>query len=124
MAHKIGSLVSFSILFCAFVFSSNANAGFDIGKLASDCESQSFEQFYCFGRLSGIFDMMDLNAKKLISTSDRRTKILSVCNVNGGQSNAALRQIFLNWAKAHPERWSEPDQVGVVTALSETWPCR
>lgn len=124
MSYKTNIAAGVSNLFCGFFFSSNAYAGFDVNKLKSDCESQSEGKIYCLGRVSGIFEMMQLNATNLTAASNGRTRILAVCKVQGGPSNGAVAQIFLNWANAHPEKWSEPDLVGVVTALSKTWPCR
>jgi hypothetical protein len=41
----------------------------------------------------------------------------------GGVAYFAMVQAFMNWAAAHPEKWTMPRGDGVFHALSETWPC-
>jgi len=48
-------------------------------------------------------------------------KALSLCGV--GSTYGAEQQAFENWARAHPEEWTESSSVGVVVALRGTWPC-
>ncbi|MBS0379007.1 MAG: hypothetical protein JSS29_11020 [Proteobacteria bacterium] len=38
-------------------------------------------------------------------------------------THAAAKQAFLNWTEKHPEKWTQPNYLGVTTALSELWPC-
>jgi hypothetical protein len=40
-----------------------------------------------------------------------------------GVTYGALAQVFVNWADKHPEHWGDSTVDGVITALSETWPC-
>lgn len=124
MHYKTNITATLSIIFFGFLFSSDANAGIDVHELASYCESQPAERIFCGGRILGIFDMLLLNAPQLSPKSDTPTRTLAICNVHGEQSNAALAQIFMNWAKAHPEQWNQPDIFGVVSSLNEKWPCK
>ncbi len=39
-------------------------------------------------------------------------------------SNGQIIQVFLNWAKNHPEDWQAPAPIGFIFALQEAWPCR
>ena len=69
-------------------------------------ESQTFGR--CFGYVQGVADAM---MGKTFCLGDR-------------VDYSALIQAYNNWAAAHPEKWTEFQIIGVMTALSEKWPCK
>jgi hypothetical protein len=45
-----------------------------------------------------------------------------VANTAGVTYGAAV-QAFLNWAKDNPAKWGSVPEIGVITAIQETFPC-
>ena len=77
----------------------------------------------CLGYISGISDIMgamgDYNKQKHIKDLGS----WSFCAQQPILSYGAIVQTFVNWAQAHPERWSENQMLGVIFALREKFPC-
>lgn len=49
---------------------------------------------------------------------------IAICSGRPVPIYAARIQAFMNWARAHPEKWNLTDFEGVVLALRESWPCK
>lgn len=87
---------------------------------------------YCIGYIKGVGQMMAMNAlmgrfsSKDGPTAKNYFKRAGLCaaNIDVVPSPGAMIQAFLNWSEGHPDRWGDNSQVGVMTALSATWPCR
>ena len=47
----------------------------------------------------------------------------SICMPEPTPSHATMAQVFVNWAQAHPEAWSQLQLSSVIIALREKWPC-
>lgn len=101
----------------------------DVQKLFSVyCKESPFTATgaFCLGYIAGVAHHMFLQGyglKDMKNLDDANyTAVLSACPKEF-VSNGALRQIFVNWASKHPERWSKPAEVGVVEAVSEVWRC-
>jgi hypothetical protein len=77
----------------------------------------------CIEYIAGIADQMVLNSvlrEKVRAESWRLVSSLAICDA---PTYGAMRQVFINWAEKHPEKWSNPRSIGVVQALHEAWPC-
>lgn len=88
--------------------------------------------FYCIGYITGVGQMMAMNAlmgrfsSKDGPTAKNYFKRVGLCVANTDivPSPGAMIQAFLNWSEMHPDHWGDNSEVGVVNALSATWPCR
>ena len=83
-----------------------------IADFVSGCEKEPYNKIYCTGVLRGVASMMTLFDKTCMPETGARAV-----------SNAQLRQVFLNWAKANPKKWHERGEWGMVLAFTQTWPC-
>jgi len=69
----------------------------------------------CAGMASGVFMTMVANRD-----NPGAVRVCTTLSVSNGQ----IIQIFLNWAKDHPEEWQGPAPFGFILALQEKLPCR
>jgi hypothetical protein len=75
----------------------------------------------CVGYISGIGDIMQTNGVMHPGAAvDPAPLDERLC---GRPSYGAQVQAFMNWAEKHPQQWQAPRQLGVLSALSGTWPC-
>lgn len=93
-----------------------------VSDMLSHCEeSLSGEQHaihgYCMGNIMGIGAMMTINCVQSIDGLPRHLKMSSLPATNAGV------QAFVNWARNNPAQWGDLFIVGIMRALSETWPC-
>jgi len=99
----------------------------NVQELLQQCNStghdkKSSEQwFYYVGYVSGIGKSMSMTGATPGSWQVPLLHI-SLC-AKGSLTAGAQRQAFINWATRHPENWDWPDELGVMAAPSETWPC-
>jgi hypothetical protein len=119
-------LLSVGLVFSLLASTPNANAtdsalDESIQGLVQNCRSVATARAgldpdanYCLGYISGIGDYM-----KGLGLSGNAS--MGIC---GNVTYGASVQAFMNWANAHPERWTENRLVGVATALRQTWPCK
>lgn len=84
---------------------------------ASD-ESQEFA--LCVGYISGVGSLMQFLGADLRQHPEVRE--FAICS--GSMSYGAMVQAFRTWAEKNPRAWGEPRIIGVMVALTETWPCR
>lgn len=85
--------------------------------LLNACEEKGERLFFCSGVISGVsFVLAEINT---IGTAKGK---VTAC-FHAKPSSTQLRQVFINWAKAHPKDWSAPSQFGVAMAIKEAFPC-
>jgi hypothetical protein len=91
--------------------------------------NQPDETFFCVAYVTGASNVMALNgfgARQIKDASEagRYLHNSGMCPEQSKEpSPDAEKQAFMNWARAHPERWTDPMIDGVMAALSQTWPC-
>lgn len=105
---------------------SPAFASDDVQALLIKCnaESSSLDVVLCLGRISGMSDLMGFNGYLLKSgRGSEPLRQFSTCPGDPIPTYGADVQAFKNWAQKHPEHWTDPDILGVIAALRETWPC-
>ena len=83
----------------------------------------SSENSFCFGYISAIAQMMNVNAAAL-RDKDKTIERLSLITLCGQPTFGALVQSFKNFAAAHPELWKTERSIVVVSSLHLTWPCQ
>ena len=109
-----------------------ASAEPDIGltqSLYQQCKSPATAvQSMCITYVQGMMDMMEALTvatrqfpQKPIGNKDVR-QIFGICR-NVVVSGAQLRQMFINWADAHPDAWQTPRTLSVWSLLQSKWPC-
>lgn len=120
-------LVGLVALITAGLFSSNASA-LTVHEVLDQCNSAegSPEFNFCIGYVGSLSDAM-LLVGVVIEHSDQPKNFnllnrLGMCRTTESTYQAA-RQIFVNWAQKHPEKWSNTAMSGVAAALQEVWPC-
>ena len=81
-------------------------------KALSDPQTQNgYGALYCLGYVTGAADVL------------LTLGLSGTAGICGKISYEAAVQAFVNWATAHPERWTNDRLLGVTVALRETWPC-
>lgn len=76
---------------------------------------------YCFGVIAGVRQVMAYNCLTVSAgTASPHPSFTGNPNLGNGPS----AQLFVNWARAHPEQWGEPFPNGVISAFAEAFPCR
>jgi hypothetical protein len=98
--------------------------------LYNDCtEKRTYaDQGFCMGFVSGVARQTFINGsalKKFQKDDSTLGLIMAPISACGDSfvSNAATVQVFINWAKDHPDRWNQPAGLGVMQAIRDTWPC-
>ena len=82
----------------------------------------------CTQYLMGAMDIMEGVAKATrqpfngVANGRQVRQAFGECR-NTPVSGAQLRQMFLNWAEAHPDAWQTPRGLTVWTFLQSKWPC-
>lgn len=98
-----------------------------VGGMLQDCERPDYEyeaeivrSIYCSGLAAGIAYMMEANCSTAAAGTSTPDPDLSS---QGDLSGGAAVQVFVEWARAHPERWGDEVRDGIRTALAEMRPC-
>lgn len=71
---------------------------------------------FCHGYLEGAFHYYE-------ATSSGPTGIKLVCMPDSRPSRNQVIDMFIDWAKAHPQYWSEPPVESEFRFMMEMWPC-
>lgn len=80
----------------------------------------SAEHAFCVGFVDGTADMMGMVA---VNTHGDFRMHYGMCSSNPYPSVNAEVQAFILWAEKNPKVWGMPNEVGVILALADTWPC-
>jgi hypothetical protein len=97
------------------------DASNDIQELLFDCESADSLDFgICIGVMKGVSGVADLNCEALRKGARADIWAAETDDVTFG----AMKQAFINWAKANPDMWSYDGSWGATVAISNTFPCR
>ncbi|WP_367834143.1 Rap1a/Tai family immunity protein [Wenxinia marina] len=70
---------------------------------------------FCLGVIFGLMQMSDMNCYAGLTGR--------VPTAGTPPSNQAAAQAFVNWARANPSSWGQDYVVGMLLALSATFPC-
>jgi hypothetical protein len=115
-----------AFLTCSILPTTAALATDNVQALLTQCTEKVASLAYigCLMRIGGISDALAFNGA-LIALGDNSELLakFATCPKGSPATYGADVQVFVNWAHNHPERWGDPDLVGVATALRETWPC-
>jgi hypothetical protein len=97
-----------------------------VQKLLDDCNAPlgSTSNMYCLGFFGGAGEIMAFSKFGVgYGSKPEGKKFLQDLAICGDSTYGAERHAFKNWAQAHPEQWTQPASIGVVVALTQTWPC-
>ncbi|MES2550064.1 MAG: Rap1a/Tai family immunity protein [Pseudomonadota bacterium] len=110
-----------------FVFMACATSSFaqelrqDVQKLLNDCESdEAFAYGACLGMARGTAAVMQFNCSLY---QDGTSTITFFAADSSNATYGAMIQAFINWARANPSEWGTRGELGMITALRETFPC-
>ena len=70
---------------------------------------------YAMGTVAGITFMLRFNGVM--------KNVPSACTPDK-TTHGQKAQVFINWAKANPKEWTGHGHIGMMTAVSEAWPCK
>ncbi|GLR41465.1 Rap1a/Tai family immunity protein [Mesorhizobium amorphae] len=109
-------------LIAAGLFPSHASAeeqGFTTQGLLDQCNTKpgSVAAALCLGYIAGVADTM-------IQPVGEDAQRYKTCPGTPTPTYGAYRQVFVNWAQKHPEKWNSPMFAGVSQSLHEMWPCQ
>jgi hypothetical protein len=90
------------------------------GGLLAMCKSSGDAYSYCVGFISGTAAVMEQVG--LGTTGNFRGAMGMCVSVPFPTGNAEVAA-FIRWAEANSQLWDKPSAVGVLVALSATWPC-
>jgi hypothetical protein len=85
--------------------------------------TDSPDLLFCAGFISGIGDLMRVNGAVINPFRKEADAPIRDERMCGQPSYGAQMQAFVNWAEKHPQLWNMPRAFGVISALSESWPC-
>lgn len=94
----------------------------DTGALATVCSVPEGSELYtranafCLGYMSG--------AMHFYAAAEKSPKVKPFVCPPGEVSRAHMREVFLAWAKQHPDRLSEPAIDGLIRAAVAQYPCK
>ena len=74
----------------------------------------------CVSYISGVGDAMIGVGAAYERKPSVELRPFAICDK---PSHAAMAEAFVNWAQANSQKWSDSELVGVISALSEKWPC-
>lgn len=85
------------------------------------CESEDiFDSGFCFGT---VMAYAQLATTQCTANQSNGGSFLYAAELPEGVTNGALVQTFKNWAEKNPQEWHRPSLLGVLSALSEAFPC-
>jgi hypothetical protein len=128
-ATLIGAAVVLSTIAPAPTSADSDNIEWDVHELYKQCtyKEGSLDKIFCLEFVSAVGRKIFTNGLPLkdISAdtpSSMTLSILSACP-KSLVSNDAMVQAFNKWANQHLEKWKTSARVGVMQAMSDTWPC-
>ena len=87
-----------------------------IGEFLTQCQHKnSLGEMLCIGVIRGVASVLKENV-----VINRQ---YGIC-LTGFTSFGQMQRAFINWANANPKYWQENGELGIRTALMETWPCK
>lgn len=121
------SVTIFAIALASTSAKCDASKTENVQALYDECNGQVEDKLYCMGYISGVFSQMSYNRYLRYGFNDDRdaatmAKLSSVCS-QIAVSNAAMVQAFIDWARKNRQSWNLDEQLGVMYALRESWPC-
>lgn len=88
----------------------------------NDCRAVLIEEGYdagrCIGMAAGIGMVLAMNC------FSRDDGYMPQFAAEPYPSNGAAIQAFINWAEKNPQHWGKRFSIGMMIALSETYPCK
>jgi hypothetical protein len=114
-----------------FVLPSLANAydRSDVQELLDSCGApeESPRWSFCSGFISGISEQMALMGVLLSNSNgevNAELSTMAMCAPAPMPTLGTRIQAFTAWARKHSDRSSDPNFMGVITAMRESWPCK
>ncbi len=90
------------------------------GGMLAMCKSTGDAYSYCLGYVSGTAAVMEQVG--LGATGNFRGAMGMCVSMPYPTGNAEVAA-FIRWAEANTQLWDKPSAVGIMVALSATWPC-
>jgi len=92
-----------------------------VKELYDDCSStELYRRAYCFGVMAGASQIMELLGDE---PEVRRIVPREIMCLEQPLTAEVKAQAFQIWALRNPKLWDSPGSIGVIMALSATWPC-
>jgi hypothetical protein len=90
------------------------------GGMLAMCKSGGDGYSYCLGFISGTAAVMEQVG---LGTTGNFRGAMGMCVSLPYPTGNAEVAAFIRWAEANSQLWGKPSAVGVLVALSATWPC-
>ena len=124
----IGAAVVLSTIAPVPTFADSDNAEWNVQELYKQCNYKegSLDKVFCLEFVSGVARKVFTNGVTLkdieVAPHIMTMSIPSACPTSI-VSNDAVVAAFNEWANQHLEKWRASARVGVIQAMSDTWPC-
>jgi Rap1a immunity proteins len=118
--------VILSIIAPVPTFAESEKTIWDVQELFKQCNYKgSLDRIFCLEFVSSIARQVFTNGPALKPSKappDLTRSIPSACP-KSFVSNDAMVEAFNGWANEHLEQWRTSARIGVMQAMSDTWPC-
>jgi hypothetical protein len=128
-ATLIGAAIVFSTIAPAPSSAESDNTEWDVQELYKQCtyKEGSLDKIFCLEFVSAVGRKIFTNGLPLKdiradAPSSMTLSILYACP-KPNVTNDAMVQAFNEWANQRIEKWKTSARVGVMQAMSDTWPC-
>ncbi len=79
----------------------------------------SLSAAFCMGLSAGVAQILSFNCEKAAQGFNSHPQLRAA----NPPSRAAAAQAFVDWANANPDKWDWHFSLGMVSALTEAFPC-
>jgi hypothetical protein len=125
----IGAAVVLSTFAPVPTFADFDNTEWDVQELYKQCNYKegSLDRIFCLEFVSGVARKVFTNGLTLKDIKADAPHLMTISIPSACPksivSNDAMVQAFNEWANQHLEKWRASARIGVMQAMSDTWPC-
>jgi len=126
-AMLIGAAVVLSAIAPVPTFAEFEETEWDVHELYKQCTYKgSLDKVFCLEFVSSVARKVFTNAlarKDIKHPPNLITMSIPSACPKSIVSNDAMVEAFNDWANQHLEKWTESARIGIMQAMSDTWPC-
>jgi hypothetical protein len=123
----MGAIVILSTIAPVPTFAEFEKTNFEVQELFKQCNYKgSLDKIFCLEFVSSIAHQVFTNGLALKHSKvppDLTTMSIPSACPESFVSNDAMVEAFNEWANEHLEKWRTSARIGVMQAMSDTWPC-